>query len=64
MVLKNGCISVLLLPPSVSSMYRIVADVRFELLNLSVPAGSLSVVLVENEYSKDAHQSFHLPCAP
>ena len=65
-VLKNGCISVLLLPPSVSSMYRIVADVRFALLNLSVPApGSESAVFVENVYSKDAPPKLPFtPCAP
>ena len=47
-------------------MYKTVADVRFELLNFSVPEpGSLSVVFVLNEYSYDTPPKLPLfPCAP
>jgi xanthosine utilization system XapX-like protein len=47
-------------------MYRIVADVRFALLNLRVPApGSVSAVFVEYVYSKDAPPKLPFtPCAP
>ena len=48
-VLKYACISVLVEPPSVSSMYRTVADDTVELFNFNLPApGSESDVFVEN----------------
>ena len=48
-VLKNGCISVFVAPPSVSSINNCDADVIFAALSLNVPApGSVSAVELLN----------------
>ena len=62
-VLKNGCISVFVLPPSVSSMNNTVALDTDALFSLSLPApGSESAVLFEKVYSNVAPPKF--PCIP